>query len=294
MRTTRTSQPLARVLAQVERRQHAERRHGERHQEHHHHGAEDRREDAALGVRLARLVEEELAQRARRRARACRPARARWPHRAHDVASGIAFSRPSAVRMTSVSAPSSLSRCASSRAPVPRTVRASPPAVALLAGASRSSSRFCARLSARSALEPLHSRSARLASSSSGSAAISLARAIDRDPLAAPHRARDSRRSCPTPRARARARRPAALALRSRARRSSGSRRRRDRGCRPRMRSRSRGRALAVDGRPRGRAISPSTLRAVVRASSSDDAAAARSSRAVPAISASRPTRAAG
>ncbi len=54
--------PLLGVLAQVERGEHAERRHREGHQEHHHHRAEDGREDAALGVRLARVVGDELAQ----------------------------------------------------------------------------------------------------------------------------------------------------------------------------------------------------------------------------------------
>ena len=53
--------PGLRVLAQVERRQHAERHDEQRHEQRHHDGAEDRREDAALAVRLARLVGQELA-----------------------------------------------------------------------------------------------------------------------------------------------------------------------------------------------------------------------------------------
>ena len=63
---------LPRVLAQVERGEHAERGDHERHDEHHHHRAEDRREDAALGVRLARIVGDELPDPGQRRA-------APWP-----------------------------------------------------------------------------------------------------------------------------------------------------------------------------------------------------------------------
>ena len=60
MRTHPHQRPLLGVLAQVERGEHAERRDREAHQEDHHHGAEDGREDAALGVRLARVVGQEL------------------------------------------------------------------------------------------------------------------------------------------------------------------------------------------------------------------------------------------
>jgi hypothetical protein len=53
-------QALLRILAQVQRRQHAHRDHHQAHHEDHHHGPEDGREDAALGVRLARLAAHEL------------------------------------------------------------------------------------------------------------------------------------------------------------------------------------------------------------------------------------------
>ena len=65
MRTSADEQPLLRVLAQVERGQHAERHRQHAHEDHHHHGAEDGREDAALGVRLARIAAEELPEPAR-------------------------------------------------------------------------------------------------------------------------------------------------------------------------------------------------------------------------------------
>ena len=84
--------PLLGVLAQVERGEHAERRDGERHQEDHHHGAEDGREDAALGVRLARLVGDELPDARERRGRACRRRPARWAgRRARSSPTGISL-----------------------------------------------------------------------------------------------------------------------------------------------------------------------------------------------------------
>ena len=57
--------PARLLTAQVERRQDAERHHRQAHQEDHHHGAEDRGEDAALGVGLARLLGQEGPEPAR-------------------------------------------------------------------------------------------------------------------------------------------------------------------------------------------------------------------------------------
>ena len=52
---------LARVLVQVDRSDDPQRSHDDRHQEHHEDGAEDGREHPALGVGLARIVGDELA-----------------------------------------------------------------------------------------------------------------------------------------------------------------------------------------------------------------------------------------
>ena len=46
---------------QVDRRHHPERGHDDGHQDHHEDGAEDGREDATLGVRLPRVIGDELA-----------------------------------------------------------------------------------------------------------------------------------------------------------------------------------------------------------------------------------------
>ncbi len=54
--------PLPRVLPQVEGRDDAERHDGGAHEDHHHDRAEDRREDAALGVGLPRLARHELPE----------------------------------------------------------------------------------------------------------------------------------------------------------------------------------------------------------------------------------------
>ena len=97
--------PLLGVLAQVERGEHAERRHGEGHEEDHHHRAEDGREDAALGVRLARIVADELPDPRRRRAAACRGRPSRWAGwRARRCRRASPWSRRRPSRITRVSA----------------------------------------------------------------------------------------------------------------------------------------------------------------------------------------------
>ncbi|MNM85683.1 hypothetical protein D3C81_978120 [compost metagenome] len=54
--------PLPGIFAQVDRGDHTERGDDHRHHQGHHHGAEDGREDAALGVRFARVVAEEFPE----------------------------------------------------------------------------------------------------------------------------------------------------------------------------------------------------------------------------------------
>ena len=96
--------PLPGVLAQVQRRQHAQRKHRERHEEDHHHGAEDRREDPAFGVRLARIVEQELAQARGVDAGLSPDAQGVGTDPADDVRAGTSFVAPPAV--TTLIAPS--------------------------------------------------------------------------------------------------------------------------------------------------------------------------------------------
>ncbi len=132
-------QPLLGVLAQVERRQHAERRHRERHQEDHHHGAEDRREDAALGVRLARVVGDELPARAQRRARACRSAPSSLGRIARTTSpTGISLRLAvGGLACTSVSASSSSRSCEQARRRAARTRPRARRAAAVELGAAR-------------------------------------------------------------------------------------------------------------------------------------------------------------
>ena len=153
MRTLRTSEPLARVLAQVERGQHAERRHREAGEQHHQHGAEDRGEDAALGVRLARLAGRNSPEPRGVQRRACRPTPSAFARTARTTcASGIAFSRPSAVRMTSVVGEQlRLARGALGRRVL--VARLQRGRVALCARAARSISRFSSRISASQRVE---------------------------------------------------------------------------------------------------------------------------------------------
>ncbi len=76
---------LAGILAQIDCGHHAERCHQHRHQHHHHHGAEDRRENAALGVGLARIVADELPELGKVEAGLVEQAHGVWPVGTHNV-----------------------------------------------------------------------------------------------------------------------------------------------------------------------------------------------------------------
>ena len=252
MRTALTSGPGLRVLAQVERGQHAEGHDQQRHDQRHHHGAEDRREDAALAVGLARLVGEELATSARGRRRACRP-NAELVGRvgAHDVGQAAAsFSCPSAVASTQLvarrSRASSASICAADRrrtrsSSSASTSRRSPPArcVALPASPRRGRARPRAasrRASSSSRVHVADRRASRAARRSSPALArpsswCSLERAPDRSRRrwrtrlpSIENATRRRRRSGPTSsRSTTRAHSGCDLARRPRSRRPSGS-----------------------------------------------------------------------